>query len=544
MNLNDTAWKSLLDQFPEVDFAFAYGSNVIQQGTKPSSGSSSSSTTSEQIDLIFAVDDSLQWHSSNLYLNPSHYKFPPFFYRFRSRTSPLQALSPFKRPSSLHTIGSTLSPSSASPSLLSRAITAIQGTGAGVYYNPYVKIEVWDGTKHIPLTIKYGVVDVQVLCTDLLTWNTLFLAGRLHKPVRVLVPNTRVGIGMESNLYSAVAYALLMLPNRFTEQQLYETIANISYTGDPRMSLGAEPSDKIARLVNGSPFDYRELYYSVVSRCLRKEDNREYMNLLKSNSATSNHQQSTQEHSARIGDDITKTNEDQASTSSTSTSTTVTEYKTSTNAETPIKTSSNPNASGTVISPGDDEMERLRLHSRLDHAKLPTAITLTQSSDPDTKARLLQCLPASLHVAMYSVDPNMVPIPSQSELEPYSEFLPLGPQINIPSPVRSPVTVPDPLGGRGSGGNGGGGGSGGEGSGGNGKGGNGNTGTPLREDTGRDHAAWMELAQEANQGKMREIMKQATVLIVKGPAQTQAIKGLVSGGAFRYALSKFIRAWK
>ena len=34
--------------------------------------------------------------------------------------------------------------------------------------------------------IKYGVVSMQDLCHDLHHWNTLYISGRLHKPVRAL----------------------------------------------------------------------------------------------------------------------------------------------------------------------------------------------------------------------------------------------------------------------------------------------------------------------------------------------------------------------
>jgi hypothetical protein len=34
--------------------------------------------------------------------------------------------------------------------------------------------------------IKYGIISTDALCTDLLDWATLYVSGRLHKPVRIV----------------------------------------------------------------------------------------------------------------------------------------------------------------------------------------------------------------------------------------------------------------------------------------------------------------------------------------------------------------------
>lgn len=31
--------------------------------------------------------------------------------------------------------------------------------------------------------VKYGIIDINTLCQDLLDWDTLYVSGRMHKPV-------------------------------------------------------------------------------------------------------------------------------------------------------------------------------------------------------------------------------------------------------------------------------------------------------------------------------------------------------------------------
>ena len=69
------------------------------------------------------------------------------------------------------------------------------------------------------------------LFRDLTEWETLYLAGRLHKPVRILRDDARINLASRKNLRSAVRTALLLLPNQFTEEELFHTIAGLSYRG-------------------------------------------------------------------------------------------------------------------------------------------------------------------------------------------------------------------------------------------------------------------------------------------------------------------------
>ncbi|RUP43553.1 mitochondrial matrix Mmp37-domain-containing protein [Jimgerdemannia flammicorona] len=125
--------KAVLNTFrAPVRYAIAYGSGVFQQRgyetKKP-----------PMTDFIFGVSHPQHWHSLNLQHNRAHYSF----------------------------VGA----------LGSRAVAMLQeNVGAGVYFNPYVKVN--------GMNIKYGVISVDKLCKDLLDWETLYVAGRMHKPVK------------------------------------------------------------------------------------------------------------------------------------------------------------------------------------------------------------------------------------------------------------------------------------------------------------------------------------------------------------------------
>ncbi len=217
-----------------IRYAFAYGSGVFTQSRSQPPLSTSGSRLhpnppeaitkvqdggQKMIDFIFGVSYSQHWHSLNLQEHRDHY--------------------------------------SAFGSLGSYAVSKLQDSfGAGLYFNPYVTV---NGT-----LIKYGVVNLDTLCRDLSQWDTLYLAGRLQKPVKILRDNPSVRLANQVNLISAVRTALLLLPPDFTEEQLYATIAGISYMGDPRMSLPAEDPNKVLNIVKGQLPNFRRLYAPLI----------------------------------------------------------------------------------------------------------------------------------------------------------------------------------------------------------------------------------------------------------------------------------------
>ncbi|EEB14604.1 conserved hypothetical protein [Pediculus humanus corporis] len=180
----------ILSKFPleDLTYCFAYGSGVFDQLHNRSN--------KNMIDFIFAVKNSEKWHSSNLQLNPSHY-------------------------SALSFLGSKF---------IAKVQTSIPSR---VYYNSMIPL------KDEKVVIKYGVIEENDLISDLLDWNDIYIAGRLHKPVKVIQKNDSMHLvsALQLNLQSAVHTALLLLPETFSEIQFYSTIASLSYNGDFRMKL-------------------------------------------------------------------------------------------------------------------------------------------------------------------------------------------------------------------------------------------------------------------------------------------------------------------
>lgn len=79
--------------------------------------------------------------------------------------------------------------------------------------------------------IKYGVMDRQAAIRDLACWESLYLAGRMHKPVVTLKSCTGVVGAQKRNVRAAIATALLLCSHSFTKMQFLHTLCGISYHG-------------------------------------------------------------------------------------------------------------------------------------------------------------------------------------------------------------------------------------------------------------------------------------------------------------------------
>lgn len=231
------ALRQILWQFrAPIRYAFAYGSGVFgQRNSNPEALDLSPHPNPPKavqdwqkggakiIDFIFGVSHTEHWHSLNLTQHPDHYsglKYLPY--------------------------------PSASISLIQDKI------GAGVYFNPYITVN--------GIMIKYGVVNLNTLATDLSEWQTLYLAGRLQKPVKILRDDAAIRLANQVNLISALRTALLMLPEKFTERELYERIAGLSYMGDPRMNsfITSENPNKVSNIVGAQLPGFRQLYVPLI----------------------------------------------------------------------------------------------------------------------------------------------------------------------------------------------------------------------------------------------------------------------------------------
>jgi translocator assembly and maintenance protein 41 len=88
----------------------------------------------------------------------------------------------------------------------------------------------------------------------------MYLAGRMHKPLEIIsMVDDTILSSMNTNLTSALRTSLLLLPKTFSRDDLYITIAGLSYGGDFRMWFGENP-DKVKNIVHGSFEQFDSLY--------------------------------------------------------------------------------------------------------------------------------------------------------------------------------------------------------------------------------------------------------------------------------------------
>ncbi|VEU20181.1 DEKNAAC100946 [Brettanomyces naardenensis] len=204
-----------------IRYAFGYGSKVFSQGKHVD-------VSRSQVDMILAVSYPDHWHSLNLHQFPKHY-------------------------SGVRILGSEM-------------IAKIGSWGAGVYFNPFVNMNFERSQKvDSDFQIKYGVTSIDNLVDDLTNWSTMYLSGRMQKPIAVVRNAPKVSLLEQFNLTSAIKLAILLLNKpEVKERELYEAISSISYLGDPRVKMGGENPHKVQNIVAGQFSLFREMYLPLV----------------------------------------------------------------------------------------------------------------------------------------------------------------------------------------------------------------------------------------------------------------------------------------
>lgn len=206
-------YNSILSEFPPLNLCFLYGSGIFHQ-----EGYTEEDMKKTMLDIIISVNDPIKWHEENMKMNPKHYSFMKYMPNFL-----------FKR---------------------------ISDCGTGIYFNALVKLN--NG-----LSIKYGVISNNDLIDDLNDWKTLYLSGRLHKPVKFIKKDNKFNIPLKNNLIKGINTSLLLLPEKTNLEHFFITVSSLSYNGDIRMGIAENPH-KVNNIVKGNYDRFKELYIPIL----------------------------------------------------------------------------------------------------------------------------------------------------------------------------------------------------------------------------------------------------------------------------------------
>ena len=147
-----------------------------------------------------------------------------------------------------------------------------QDWGPGLYYNPHVRLATLDGGA---LEAKYGVVSAEALQRDLRQWDSLYMAGRLHKPCLVEFHGQdaelreKMAAALAANHRAALSAALLLCgPAARSEPTtllaVLSALVRLSYNGDIRSGIAEDPN-KVSNIVRAQAGDLWRIYAPIAA---------------------------------------------------------------------------------------------------------------------------------------------------------------------------------------------------------------------------------------------------------------------------------------
>lgn len=205
--------EELLKQFvsdrPACLGAYGYGSKIFKQ-------LGYSEQTKAQYDIIFVVENISKWHKDNYKLNPKDYSF----------------------------IGKHILTSDKMYKLKKNTGMTYQ---SNILFNDAI--------------FKYGVIDRQDFAANSLTWKSLYVTGRFHKPTLPIVTNNVLDDIINKNRELALFTSIVLLDDNGeqTLEDLYMKICELSYAGDTRMKIAENPN-KVKNIVIGNYEFFKDTY--------------------------------------------------------------------------------------------------------------------------------------------------------------------------------------------------------------------------------------------------------------------------------------------
>lgn len=203
--------------------AYGYGSSFFHQ-------SGYNSKTIKSMDFIFVVDDIKQWFLNDIEKNAIDYT------------------------------------ENTKKKFLKLKRKCLKGC-TGIVYNVVRNREV---------KYKFGVIEKQDFITNLSSWKSFYVTGRLQKPVYSFKSDKQLDEIIDLNRKNAlIASAIILNKEETSITELFETLCSLSYKGDIRFII--ENPNKVSNIVKGSLENLKEIYqkYDFV----RFEDDKAFISL-------------------------------------------------------------------------------------------------------------------------------------------------------------------------------------------------------------------------------------------------------------------------